>query len=122
MVSRVVTSISHVATFDPDLLLHEGDTVADLTVLEVPGHTDGSIALLDRSGFMFVGDALRGDDHGGAQPPSEAMAYDMERAWESVRRLAQVPCDIMLPGHGGPIMPDASGKVARLLQDLRPER
>ena len=122
IVGRAVTSFSHVETFDPDLLLHEGDTVEDLTVLEVPGHTDGSVALLYGDRFMFVGDALRGDDHGGAQPPSEAMTYDMVRAWESVRRLAQVPCDIMLPGHGKPIMPDAPGEVARLLQELHPER
>lgn len=123
IVTRAVTGFSHVETFDPDVLLHEGDTVEGLAVLEVPGHTDGSIALLDRSGgFMVVGDALRGDNQGGAQPPSEAMTYDMKRAWDSVRRLAQVPCDIMLPGHGRPIMPGASDKVAQLLQDLHPER
>ena len=119
---RLVDEVAGFEVFTPDFLLHEGDTVEDLTVLEVPGHTDGSVALLYGDRFMFVGDALRGDDHGGAQPPSEAMTYDMVRAWESVRRLAQVPCDIMLPGHGKPIMPDAPGKVARLLQELHPER
>ena len=98
------------------------DTGEGLTVMETPGHTDGSIALLYGGRFLFVGDALRGDNDGGAQPPSEAMTYDMARAWDSVRRLAQVPCDIMLPGHGRPIMPDAPGKVARLLQELHPER
>ena len=122
ILTRAVTGFAHVETFDPDLLLREGDTVEGLTVMATPGHTDGSIALLHGDRFLFVGDALRGDNDGGAQPPSEAMTYDMARAWDSVRRLAQVPCDIMLPGHGKPIMPDAPGKVARLLQELHPER
>ena len=119
---RLVEEVEGYEVFSPDLLLREGDTVEGLTVMETPGHTDGSIALLHGDRFLFVGDALRGDNDGGAQPPSEAMTYDMARAWDSVRRLAQVPCDIMLPGHGKPIMPDAPGKVARLLQELHPER
>ncbi|WP_433944153.1 MBL fold metallo-hydrolase [Paenibacillus sp. SN-8-1] len=44
----------------PDMLLNEGDTVGSLRVIASPGHTPGSIALLDsRSGALIAGDALQ---------------------------------------------------------------
>lgn len=103
-------------TFEPEILLKEGDRVGSLTVIETPGHTDGSICLYGERAFMFVGDALRGDDNGGVQHPSDAMTYDTKKAWESIKKLSHFECDIMLPGHGKPVMPDASKKVGELLQ------
>ena len=103
-------------TFEPDILLKDGDRLGSLSVIETPGHTDGSICLYRERAFMFVGDTLRGDDDGGVQPASDAMTYDMQKAWESIKKLSHFECDIMLPGHGKPVMPDASTKVRELLQ------
>ncbi|MHB8105888.1 MAG: MBL fold metallo-hydrolase [Candidatus Cryosericum sp.] len=112
----IVSKFGKFETFEPDLLLKEGDRVGSLSVIETPGHTDGSICLYGERAFMFVGDALRGDDNGGVQPPSDAMTYDVQKAWESIKKLSHFECDIMLPGHGKPVMPDASKKVRELLQ------
>lgn len=113
---RVMTKVERFQPFEPDVFLREGDRAGSLSVVETPGHTDGSIALYSECSFIFVGDALRGDDHGGVQPPADNMTYDMQKAWESVKKLSHFECDIMLPGHGKPIMPDASRKVVELLQ------
>jgi hydroxyacylglutathione hydrolase len=50
-------------TFQPDITLKQGDTVAELRVIHTPGHTPGSISLLDQERkVIFVGDALRYSD------------------------------------------------------------
>jgi glyoxylase-like metal-dependent hydrolase (beta-lactamase superfamily II) len=112
----IVSKFGRFETFKPNLLLKEGDRVGSLSVIETPGHTDGSICLYGERAFMFVGDTLRGDDNGGVQPPSDTMTYDMQKVWESIKKLSHFECDIMLPGHGKPVMPDASKKVRELLQ------
>jgi len=116
MLLGAVSKFGRFETFEPDILLKEGDRVESLSVLDTPGHTDGSICLYRERAFMFVGDALRGDDNGDVQPPSDNMTYDIEKAWESIKKLSHFECDIMLPGHGKPVMPDASKKVRELLQ------
>jgi hydroxyacylglutathione hydrolase len=116
MLFGVVSKFGKFETFEPDILLKDGDQVGSLRVIDTPGHTDGSICLTREHAFIFVGDALRGDDHGGIQPPSDKMTYNMEEAWESIRKLSRFDCDIMLPGHGKPVMPEASKKLAELLQ------
>jgi hydroxyacylglutathione hydrolase len=116
MLFGVVSQFGKFETFEPDILLKDGDQVGSLRVIDTPGHTDGSICLTREHAFMFVGDALRGDDHGGVQPPSDKMTYNMEEAWKSIKKLSRFDCDIMLPGHGKPVMPEASKKLAELLQ------
>src|SRR5450830_1293535 len=76
MLLGAVSKFGRFETFKPDILLKEGDRVESLSVLDTPGHTDGSICLYRERAFMFVGDALRGDDNGGVQPPSDNMTYD----------------------------------------------
>ena len=43
----------------PDLRLRDGDSISGLQVMDVPGHTGGSIALVRADGVVFSGDALR---------------------------------------------------------------
>jgi glyoxylase-like metal-dependent hydrolase (beta-lactamase superfamily II) len=85
-----------------DRKLHEGDAIAGFRVLHVPGHTDGSIALLRDDGVLLSGDALLGDRHGGLQPPEPGLSLDPARASESEARLRALPLTLVLPGHGKP--------------------
>ena len=84
-----------------DLLLHDGDEVAGLQVVHVPGHTAGSIAL-HREGVVFTGDAMRCDRHGQVLLPDARLSLDPKAAMRSVERIRALHPDLLLPGHGAP--------------------
>ena len=64
---------------------------------------------------MFVGDALRTDRNRNPILPSVALAFDFEEAKKSVRKIASYEFELLLPGHGPPILADASKKVKELV-------
>jgi glyoxylase-like metal-dependent hydrolase (beta-lactamase superfamily II) len=100
----------------PDILLHDGDTLAGLRCIHVPGHTPGSIALLDpERRVLFCGDALLTKNGIVGGPPSGA-TDNMERAMESIKVIAGLDFDVLLSGHGVPLRPKASDKVAGFLK------
>ncbi len=80
--------------------LDEGDRVdlgdRELTVLHLPGHTPGSIALLDEhSGTLFSGDVVYDGYLIDDLPESDVTAYR-----RSMQRLAQLDVSTVHPGHG----------------------
>lgn len=96
----------------PTTLLSEGDRIGNLLVQETPGHTNGSITLIDqRVGTAYVGDLLQ--SQGGLSIsgdirwlfPFPAMAtVDKHRAIQSVEQLIEKnsPKQIFC-GHGSAI-------------------
>jgi glyoxylase-like metal-dependent hydrolase (beta-lactamase superfamily II) len=100
-----------------DILLQDGDTVAGLRVLHVPGHTAGSVALHREDGVLLAGDAVFGDGAGRAHYPPRATALDPDAARASARRLMSSGFTVLYPGHGraipGPSAPrgDAGGSI-----------
>jgi len=94
---------------EPDIPLKDGDTIAGLTVIHTPGHTPGSICLLDpASKILFVGDLLR---FNGSKIEIGPSSLDSGEVQQSINKIAAIDFDIMLPGHGIPLRPDASVKV-----------
>jgi glyoxylase-like metal-dependent hydrolase (beta-lactamase superfamily II) len=103
----------------PDVLLKDGERVDGLTVIHAPGHTQGSICLYsERSKAIFVGDALRTDKNRNLKLPSAAMTFNIEEAKNSVRKIASYEFKLLLPGHGPPILIDASKKVGEFVARL----
>jgi hydroxyacylglutathione hydrolase len=95
----------------PDIILKDGDMICGLTVIHTPGHTPGSIALYDRGKrIIFVGDTLRYAKGKIAGSP-ELFSSDMEKAKRSIEKIAKLDYEILLSGHGKPLMPNASEKV-----------
>lgn len=92
----------------PDILLHEGDRIGSLEVIHSPGHTPGSISLLDmRNQSLIVGDAFqtRGGMavSGTVKPlfPFPAMAtWDKETALISAEKLIGFEPSLLAAGHG----------------------
>ncbi|WP_033542846.1 MBL fold metallo-hydrolase [Planococcus sp. CAU13] len=92
----------------PDILLAEGDRIGSLEVIATPGHTPGSISLLDvRNGFLVAGDALQ--TRGGIavsgvlKPlfPFPAIAtWNKEEALRSVLKLRALNPALLAVGHG----------------------
>lgn len=92
----------------------DGDRVFDLEVVTTPGHTAGSICVLDAvGGILVAGDALRTD---GGRPtlPGEQFTVDMDEAKRSIAKLGGLTFETLLVGHGEPIEDGGSRAVAEL--------
>jgi glyoxylase-like metal-dependent hydrolase (beta-lactamase superfamily II) len=106
--------LAGIAAPRPLTAVADGDRVFDLRIVATPGHTPGSICVLDEAGGILVaGDALRTE---GGQPalPGEGFTDDMDEAIRSVALLGGLTFETLLVGHGDPIESGASAQVAAL--------
>jgi glyoxylase-like metal-dependent hydrolase (beta-lactamase superfamily II) len=116
---RVMSPFMRFKPATPDVLLKDGETVDGLTVVYTPGHTEGSICLYsERWKAMFVGDALRTDKNRSLKLPSAGMTFNIGDAKNSVRKISSYEFELLLPGHGPPILIDASKKVKEFAASL----
>jgi glyoxylase-like metal-dependent hydrolase (beta-lactamase superfamily II) len=104
-------------TLDPvpvDVTVQDGehlDLLGGATVIHVPGHTAGSIALhfpADR--LLICGDTID-NRRGRLGPPPKPFTEDMDQALASIRRMAALEFDVLCPGHGAPIVGGADQQV-----------
>jgi glyoxylase-like metal-dependent hydrolase (beta-lactamase superfamily II)/ferredoxin len=73
----------------------------DLTLIPVPGHTRGSVALLYRDRFLFTGDHLWWDEEDKRLDMGRNVCwYSWPEQLRSLERLRDVRFDWVLPGHG----------------------
>jgi glyoxylase-like metal-dependent hydrolase (beta-lactamase superfamily II) len=94
-------------------VVDEGDLVEigdfSFEVLHLPGHSPGSIGLLDRSHrILFSGDAVYSGQLVDDLPGADRQLYAATMA-----RLSQLDVDLVLGGHNGPITGDAMRLVAQ---------
>lgn len=92
----------------PSVLLHEGDLIGSLQVIATPGHTPGSIALLDtRDRSLIAGDSFQ--TRGGVAVagsvrlffPFPALAtWSKELSLQSAKRLLALQPSLLAVGHG----------------------
>ena len=89
-------------SFSPDILVEDGFNLSpygfDAAVIHIPGHTDGSIAILTKSGELIAGDMLANID----KPSLSPNASDFTQLADSVKRLKTMPIKTVYPGHGNP--------------------
>jgi glyoxylase-like metal-dependent hydrolase (beta-lactamase superfamily II) len=116
---RAVSSFIKPASVQVDLRLQDKDTIGQLTVIHTPGHTPGSIALLDEARkVLFVGDTLRFDGKNVSEAP-EHFSLDPNTARDSIGKISTLNFDVMLPGHGEPLRPEASEAVKKFYAFLK---
>jgi len=116
---KALSSVFKAALVEPELLLKDGDKVGRLIVIHTPGHSEGSISLLDADRkVMFAGDAVRFMD-GKITGPPEQFTLDMDKAKDSIRKISTFDFDVMLSGHGQPLMSNASQKVKDYVVTLK---
>lgn len=105
----------------------DGDSVFGLQVIETPGHTPGSISVLDPvAGALIAGDAMNGAGSGvpgseggvGGANPNPQFTRDMAQAAASIKKLAALSFDSAYFGHGDPLESNASQMVAELAATL----
>jgi glyoxylase-like metal-dependent hydrolase (beta-lactamase superfamily II) len=104
-----------------DELVKDGDhldLLGGATVVHVPGHTPGSIALhFPAERLLICGDAID-FRRGRLGPPSKAFTDDMEQAISSLRRLAELDFEVLCPGHGAPLTSGAREGVRAMVRGL----
>lgn len=93
--------------FDPDIVLHDGADLSEhgapLRVRHTPGHTPGSISLIDqRDGDALVGDLLAGHMLRRDRPRWPFLAQDRSQIVTSTQQLLQEGPQRLLFGHGRP--------------------
>jgi glyoxylase-like metal-dependent hydrolase (beta-lactamase superfamily II) len=104
-----------------DATLQDGDRLDLLggaTVVHVPGHTPGSIALhFSSERLLICGDVI---DHRRNRlgPPPQSFTDDMNRAFASLRRLAELEFDVLCPGHGAPLTGGADEQLRAMVRAL----
>jgi glyoxylase-like metal-dependent hydrolase (beta-lactamase superfamily II) len=111
----------------PDVLLHEGDRVGSLEVVEAPGHTPGHVAFLDtRDRTLLAGDVFT--TYGRPEvsshytfpfPLAATATWDRALDLESARSLRALEPALLAVGHGPalrdpvPAMQGAIDRAAR---------
>lgn len=97
-----------------DRELADGDVIKmghDATVVHVPGHTDGSVALyVATRRLLFTGDAAASV---GTRPIVGVFNVDPERARESFRKMAALEPESVCFGHGPPLSDGAAGPMRK---------
>ena len=96
---------------DPDIVLTADSEIEGFRIVHVPGHTNGSVCIYKPGKVIFVGDALRSDSSGNLKPPSPISSLDDAKARASLVTIAGLDFDTLLPGHGAPVVGNASQKL-----------
>ncbi|HTY89852.1 MAG TPA: MBL fold metallo-hydrolase [Methanocella sp.] len=105
-----------------DVKLREGDNIDvldGLKVITLSGHSEGNLGLYSpQHSLVFSSDTIRVLD-GRLAAPNPKFTADMAEAIDAIKRLSGLSFDIMLPGHGKPILSGASEKVRELYHEMK---
>jgi len=118
---RIVKPFLRLHPVKVDLPLSNGMEVpgsGGLRVVFTPGHTAGSICLYHpKLKALFSGDTVICEE-GNVDEPAESSSTNPSEVRHSVKKLCELDFESILPGHGAPIVHDASSKVRNLAARL----
>lgn len=97
--------------------VREGDIIETdfypLEVIHTPGHTEGGICLYAREQkILFSGDTVFADAYFGR---FDGESGDLEKLLGSLKKLSKLKVDIILSGHGDPVLHDAEENIKKAL-------
>ncbi len=96
-------------------MVKEGDVVDGMEVYHLPGHTMGSLGFL-KDFTMFAGDTAV--TMKGLAPGNNVFAENPEAVLASFKKLSTLDFEVLLSGHGDPILSDASMRVKDAVERL----
>ena len=76
------------------------DASPDFHIIPVPGHTDGSMALLYRNRYLFTGDHMAWDREISGLRLATVYVWKESFLRRSAEKLLEYPFEWILPGHG----------------------
>lgn len=90
--------------FKPDIFLQDGQSLQEYgfsaSVIHLPGHTKGSIAILTDQGDLFAGDTLVNTK----KPETATIIENSAKLKESIEKLRKLNIRKVYPGHGKPFL------------------
>jgi len=99
-----------------EISLKDDDEIHGLKVIHSPGHTPGSICLLDlETKALFVGDLVM-EENGKLEEIPHQYSLDPMKNREAIRKLLDVDFVHLLPSHGQPILNEGKEKVRELVE------
>lgn len=115
--------------FNNDILInHESslnltDYGFDAEIIHTPGHTNGSISIIFKSGEAIIGDVLMGGYLGGKFAPQKPdyhyYATDIAEVNNSIEKLLSFNVNTFYVGHGGPL---SKANVEKWFSRQKPNR
>ncbi len=100
LVMKFFPKFSKPQTFKPDIYLKDDENLEeyglDAKVIHLPGHTEGSIAILTKGKNLFVGDTLVSRK----VPDYATIIEDKEALSQSIKKLRQLNAETVFTGHG----------------------
>jgi hydroxyacylglutathione hydrolase len=111
---------AHYRPLEPDIVLNSSSQIEDWQVISTPGHTPGSICFYQPGKNIFVGDALRTNSKGVPRPISNRICIDPALARKSLRIIAGLDFETLLPGHGAPLVGQGSSRVREMINRVSP--
>ena len=94
-----------------------GEAVANFTVLDARGKSPGEVALWNGA-LLIVGDACVGSPPGALKLLSPKVIDDLPALQSSLRRLAELPAQVILVGDGAPILQDGAAALQALVRSF----
>ncbi|MGQ4891240.1 MAG: MBL fold metallo-hydrolase [Candidatus Njordarchaeia archaeon] len=95
------------------------DVFGGLEILHTPGHTDGSITIYKKGFFLISGDTIIVDKNGKPAMSKKEYNKDISSLRISIGRLAKLEFNILLPGHGRPLLEKADSYVKKFYEEVR---
>jgi glyoxylase-like metal-dependent hydrolase (beta-lactamase superfamily II) len=90
--------------FTPNIFLRDNQRLQEYgfraTVLHLPGHTKGSIAILTDQGDLFAGDTFVNT----TKPETARIIENPDQLKESIEKLRKLTLRTVYPGHGKPFL------------------
>ena len=106
--------------------LEDGEVIpfgTDVRVVQVPGHTEGSIAIyLPEKGTIIVGDALQYKFARRLSPPAAGVTQRPQQAMRSLEKLLELDFSIMCFGHFPPMRDNPKAALRRLIEQQKSGR
>jgi glyoxylase-like metal-dependent hydrolase (beta-lactamase superfamily II) len=94
--------LENYTNFTPDIYLKEGDNLSqygfDARIIDLPGHTAGSIGILFGHGELISGDIFANNK----KPAYAPNALDFKQMKNSAKKLLPLKITKVYPGHGDP--------------------
>lgn len=115
---KLAMSLMRYHPAEPDIILSGDSEIEGFRIIHTPGHTHGSICVYKPGKVIFVGDALRSDARGNPKLPRQMFSLDESKSRTSLIAISALDFDILLPGHGAPVVGNASQKVKNMVAHL----
>ncbi len=101
----------HYQPVQADIILSDGIQIESWHIIHTPGHTYGSICLYQPGKTILVGDALRTSFRANPRAISRRICVNLDQRRQSMQKIAALQYQVLLPGHGAPMLDQASDRI-----------